>query len=110
MSERAWKRCEREVAGILGGCRVPVTGRARGDVPDIRHRWLSVEVKGRRSLPAWLLKAVAQARAAATPHQLPIAVLHQEGARHGSDLVVMRLSDFEDWFGRAGAGQNHNIC
>jgi len=88
---------------------VPITGRARGDVPDVAHRWLSVEVKSRKTLPAWLLGAMSQARAAATEHQLPVAVLHQEGARHGSDLVVMRLSDFEDWFGAAGAGQNDNI-
>jgi hypothetical protein len=110
MSERSWKRCEREIATILGGRRVPVTGRARGDVPDIRHRWLSIEVKSRKYLPAWLKDAIAQARAAATEHQLPVAILHEQGARHGSDLVVMRLSDFTDWFGGAEHGQEGNIC
>lgn len=99
MSERAWKRTEREIASILHGQRVPITGRQRGDVPDIRHRWLSIEVKTRRTLPAWLKHAVLQARAAATPHQLPVAILHQEGTRHGEDLVVTTLRDFQDWFG-----------
>ena len=108
MSERSWKRTEREIAAILGGHRVPVTGRARGDVPDVAHRWLSIEVKSRRALPAWLLEAVAQARAAATEYQLPVAILHQEGSRHGLDLVVMRLSDFEDWFGGIDHGKEAN--
>ncbi len=99
MSERAWKRTEREIAGVLGGKRVPITGRSRGDVPDVAHFWLSVEVKSRRTLPAWLLDAVSQARAAAAEHQLPVAILHEQGARHNSDLVVMRLSDFREWFG-----------
>ena len=99
MAERAWKRTERAIASILGGRRVPITGRARGDAPDVAHPWLSIEVKSRRSLPAWLLNAMAQARAAATPHQLPIAVLHQDGDRHSSDLVLMALRDFTRWFG-----------
>ncbi len=99
MTEKAWKRCEREIAGIVGGKRIPVTGRGRGDAPDIRHPWLSIEVKSRRSFPAWLLKAVTQARAAATEYQLPLAVLHQEGCQHNSDLVVLRLADWVEWFG-----------
>ncbi len=99
MTERAWKRTEREIAGILGGRRVPVTGRARGDVPDVAHRWLSVEIKSRKLIPAWLKEAVSQARAAATPHQLPVAILHQRGLRHSEDLVVLRLADWVEWFG-----------
>jgi len=110
MSERSWKRCEREIASLLGGKRVPITGRSRGDVPDIRHPWLSVEVKSRKSLPAWLKDAVSQARAAATEYQLPVAILHQAVARHANDLVVMTLRDFEDWFGGTRADQNGNIC
>jgi len=108
MSERAWKRTEREIAGILGGKRVPVSGRARGDAPDIRHPWLSIEVKSRKTLPAWIKDAVSQARAAATEHQLPVAILHQEGGRHGLDLVVMRLKDFRDWFGEIEHGKEAN--
>ncbi len=97
-----WKRTERKIAAMLGGERVPVTGRQRGDTPDIRHEWLCPEVKHRRALPQWLLEALAQAKAAATPDQLSIAVLHQHGARHAEDLVVMRLADFIDRFGVEG--------
>ncbi len=43
MSRATWKRIERSIAGIIGGERVPITGRARGDTPDVRHdlayRW-----------------------------------------------------------------------
>jgi hypothetical protein len=29
-----WKACERHIAELLGGKRVPVSGRARGDAPN----------------------------------------------------------------------------
>lgn len=64
MSRATWKRTERNIAGIIGGERVPVSGRQRGDQPDVRHDWLSVEVKHRRSIPQWLTTALTQARAA----------------------------------------------
>ena len=107
MPERGWKRTERLIARILGGTRVPVSGRGRGDQPDVRHPWLSIEVKARAELPAWLLDALAQAEAAATPDQLPIAVLHEAGQRHDRALVVLRLADFVAWFGDDG---NSVIC
>ncbi len=99
MPEKPWKRTERKVAARLGGRRVPVTGRSRGDAPDVAHDWLSVEVKHRRRLPAWIEDALRQAEAAARDGQLPVAVLHQRGRRHAEDLVVLRLRDFEAWFG-----------
>ena len=105
MTEASWKRTERLVASALGGERVPVTGRARGDAPDVAHDWLSIEVKHRKALPAWLQDAISQAVAAAGISQLPIVVLHACGQRHGNDLVVLRLADFQDWFGEvAGNG------
>jgi hypothetical protein len=98
MVSRSWKRSESRIAELLGGERVPVSG--RGDGPDIDHDWLSVEVKSRASVPAWLRKALAQARAAVTSRdQLPVAVIHQAGDRHSSDLVVLSLADFVEWFG-----------
>lgn len=92
-----WKAAERQIARLINGQRVPVTGRA--GQPDIRHPWLSVEVKHRRRLPQWLLTALAQAEQAATPGQLPLVVLHQHGERYGDSLVVLRLLDFREWFG-----------
>jgi hypothetical protein len=32
-----WKQAERRIADLLGGQRIPVTGRQRGDTPDIEH-------------------------------------------------------------------------
>lgn len=94
MPDRRWKAAERRIASALGGERVPVSGRARGDRPDVAHPSLSVEVKTRERLPSWLLDAVAQATAAAKAHQTPVAVLHACGTRYDDALVVVRLRDF----------------
>ena len=99
MSDRPWKRTERAVASALGGRRVPVSGRQRGDAPDIHHAWLSPEVKHRAKLPAWILDAMDQARAAARSDQLAVSILHEAGRRHDDSLVLVRLGDFREWFG-----------
>ena len=99
MPDTRWKATERRVAALLGGRRVPVSGRGRGDQPDIAHPWFALEVKDRATLPAWLLDALDQAERSATPAQLPVAVLHQAGDRHDAALVVLRLKDFVAWFG-----------
>jgi hypothetical protein len=99
MPERSWKRTERAVAARLGGRRVPVTGRQRGDAPDIAHDVYSIEVKHRRRLPGWLREAVVQALAAQRDGQLALAILHEAGTHHDDDLVVVRLRDWLAWFG-----------
>ena len=99
MSDRAWKAWERTLARLLGGRRVPITGRARGDVPDISHPWLAIEAKVRREIPFWLEDALRQAEASAGPTQPPIAVIHKHRTAHGQALVVLRLRDWLDWFG-----------
>jgi hypothetical protein len=91
---RAFKGTERAVAKILGGKRLGHLGGV-----DVKTRWVSVEVKHRQSLPAWLTDAMAQTKRHAEPEQLPIVVLHVEGQRHSENMVVMRLSDFQAWFG-----------
>jgi hypothetical protein len=96
-----WKACERRIAQLLGGQRVPVSGRTRGDAPDIAHERLSIEVKSRKTLPAWLLDALAQARAATKDGRVPVAVLHQDGQQYGDALVVMRLADFVELLERS---------
>ena len=87
---------ERRIASELNGRRTGNTGKASADV---RSTWLAVEVKERSVLPRWLKHAVAQAVGAAGVSWLGIAVLHEHGERYGDALVVMRLSDFRDWFG-----------
>jgi len=88
-----WKRVETAIAARLGGQRIPVSGRGRGDQPDIAHPTFAVEVKLRGSLPGWLTGAAAQAKASARGDQTPLVVLHVSGARHRDDLCVLALSD-----------------
>ena len=90
-----WKATERRVATMLEGQRMG----AGADRADVRCEWLTAEVKHRKTLPAWLLGAVDQARQYSTESQLPVAVLHQHGARIADSLVVMRLRDFVAWHG-----------
>lgn len=93
-----WKAVERKIAAMLGGRRVPITGRVRGDAPDIAHDWLSPEVKHRKKLPEWLHDAISQAVASKRGEQLPIVVLHERGMRYRDSFVVMKLGDFVDYF------------
>jgi len=86
-----WKRTERAVAALLDGQRVPVSGRSRGDAPDIEHPILSIEVKHRQTIPVWLLEAMKQAKAASRDGQVPVAIIHHHGARHDDNLCVVRL-------------------
>ena len=89
-----WKACERRIAKLLGGQRVPISGRARGDCPDIAHSQISIEVKSRKRLPSWFEEALRQAEASSKDGQVPIAVFHQNGRRYADCLVVLRLKDF----------------
>lgn len=98
-SRRRWKRAERELAERVGGRRVPVTGRARGDVPDIDHPWLSIEAKSWSAMPERVVDALRQAEAANPGGNLPVALIHGNGERYDRALVVLRLGDFMDWFG-----------
>ncbi len=101
MERSSWKRTERRVAAALGGERVPVSGRARGDVPDVRHPLWAIEVKHRKRLPALLAEAMSQAVAAQRDGQVPLVVLHETGRHQGNDLVVLRMSDWIDLHGPA---------
>lgn len=93
---RDWKQAERRIAAILGGRRVPVSGRQRGDAPDIEHPTLSVEVKARASFPGWLEDALKQAELSAMDGKTPAVVLHPDGKRYADALVVCRLSEFAE--------------
>ena len=100
MVDRRWKRTERGVLTVLGGRRVPVSG--RGDGPDGVSEsmpWLSIEIKDRKSLPKMWGSALEQAERATKPGQLPIAVWHECGQEYRNSFVMLRLGDFVDWFG-----------
>ena len=97
MSDKAWKACERRVAKYIGGERVPVTGRQRGDAPDIQHNWLVPEVKYRARLPCWLHDAMNQAKAAQVrPGQLPCVILCEKGKAVGRSFFICELEDARD--------------
>lgn len=102
MAKRAstWKATERSVAAKLGGRRLGPTGRATEDVATEK---LAVECKHKKSLPAWLHSAMAQAEAAAKDGRLPLVVLHQCGMHHNLDFVVLRLRDWVAWYGEVEA-------
>ena len=97
VSDKPWKAWERKIASYIGGERVPITGRQRGDVPDIKHNWLAVEVKyTSKTLPQKMYMARAQAEASARGNQLPVQIYAQKGMNAGDCFIVMRLSDFRD--------------
>ena len=99
-----WKACERRIATFLGGKRVPVSGRTRGDCPDIEHPTLSIECKSRKKLPAWIEDAMNQAEASAKDGQLAVVVLHQDRAAYSESLVVLRLRRFAGHLKQGGGG------
>ncbi len=86
------------MAELLGGRRVPVSGRGRGDAPDVEHPTLAIEVKSRRQLPAWIEGADQQAEACTEDGQLPLAILHQDRRPYRESLVIIRLGDFVGYF------------
>lgn len=100
MATSTWKNCERAVAELLEGRRVPSSGNGMipGDVIMMRLLpSILAECKhGRQVLKAspkklteWMQEAERDA------HRLgalgPILVLHPEGDRYADSLVVMRL-------------------
>ncbi len=58
MPDTRWKKQERSVAALLGGVRLPNSGRGQ---PDVRAPGLAGQVKLMKALPLWLLGAVEQA-------------------------------------------------
>jgi hypothetical protein len=91
-SRSTWQRHERRIAAALDTQRAGV-GHAGADV--VTDEW-SLECKSWRHLPARVVEALVQAERSATgEHQVAAAVIHEVGARHDKDLVVMRWADFD---------------
>ena len=91
--DKTWKQIERKVAALLGGVRVPVSGRQRGDSPDVLHPTFSIEVKHREQFPDWLFDAMRQAEASKRDEQIPLVVLHQKGMPVPMSFAIVRLGD-----------------
>ena len=108
-SRETWKAEERHVARRMGGERVPVTGRGRGDAPDVRHPLFSVELKsGRNALSAaTILLGLEQAAAsAAKDGKEPIVVCCQKSGRGRPvrRVVCWEFESFCEYFGLTPAG------
>jgi len=75
-----WKRSETRFADIIGGKRIPITGR---EELDIDHRILAVELKQREALPQWLFgKAVKQALTGGEKcGRIPIVAVNEVGSK-----------------------------
>lgn len=96
MTDKAWKRAEREIASLLGGVRIPITGRARGSAADIAHEEFSIEVKRRESVPAWLFEdAFEQADMSNDGTKTPLVVVEwaRGKGKNRERFAVVRLND-----------------
>lgn len=72
-SASRWKRAEREIAALLGGVRLPNSGRGQ---PDVIAGRLAVQVKTRTALPGWFVDAVDQSIRDAAGDQQPIVIVN----------------------------------
>jgi hypothetical protein len=102
MADKFWKAVERRIAKLFGTERI---GAKNGNCqPDFINEWLVGEVVC-HDVPKWVRDEHQQAldRAAMFVNEkLPILVIHEKGEDASTDLVVLRLSDFVDWFGSVG--------
>lgn len=92
-----WKASERKIAEILGGKRVPVTGRERGSAPDVEHEVFAIEHKYGKVISSRFQTAIEQAQAAAEGTE-KIPLVTWEHARKGNAGnivgVTMLIDDF----------------
>ena len=98
MPDARWKMHERAVADLLGGVRLPNSGRGQ---PDVCAPGIACQVKTTKALPAWLTGAVDQATRDAGEGELPVVVLNEVSrGRKVRRLVVVDLGALIEW--RAG--------
>lgn len=101
-----WKDTERQIAKLLHGERVPITGRARGSAPDISHDFFSIEVKDRQNLPEWIADAMNQADASNKNNKIPLVILHGKGMKHQDNYAILRLGDIIKMYEQIGGTMN----
>ena len=99
MSDRRWKRLERDVAKKLGGQRIPVTG-VRADA-DVLTPLFACQVKSRARLPKWLPEWLSGVTyTAAMTGRTGILVLHTPGQELDDAVVCLRMRDWVELHGR----------
>lgn len=93
LNRQRGKATERYIATRLGGRRLGTLGQE-----DVDTSHFSVECKAYKRFS--IRKFLDQAIRNASHGKTPLLVLHEHGTRHNDDMVVMRLQDWEDWYGR----------
>jgi hypothetical protein len=115
MADKFWKAVERRIAKLFGTERI---GAKNGNCqPDFINDWLVGEVVC-HAVPKWIraeheqaIRRVREVKATSSldgreyVEKLPILVIHEKGEDASTDLVVLRLSDFVDWFGSVKPGR-----
>jgi hypothetical protein len=109
MDRATWKAWERFWAHQLGGVRVPVSGRQRGDTPDVAHPLWAIEVKAGRVLSPRLALGMKQAVAAARNGQTPLlCISHTSPGRAAEHYVLLRLRDWQELHGGPATEEEEN--
>lgn len=92
---KAWKAAELSWRSIGGK-------REHFEAQDVSHPIFSIESKLRdyKGYPVTVRKWMEQAITNAPEGKIPVLAIHLKGEVRGSDLVVLRRSDFEDLVGR----------
>lgn len=95
MPPKTWKAIELAICRRFGGRR---TGPVGKDGPDcVGTKPFAVQVKHRK-VPQWLLDAMTQAILDSPITWLPTLVLHPKGKSIDDSLVIIKLSDFEEYY------------
>ncbi len=111
LPDKSWKAVERRIAALFGAKRTGAHGDtsfdfvAGGDAV-VNGRDLGAEVKHRRGFPRWLLADMAQTLGHLVTVKNPtdpVLILVPNGCRKENALVVLRLEDYQNLRGYAGA-------
>ena len=84
---------------MLGGKRVPVTGRQRGAAPDVEHPDFAIEVKAGKTISTRLQDGMEQAKASRDEQgtgQMPILCVSQtrKGNQGNINWVMLEVDEF----------------
>jgi len=93
------KRTEKAIAKLTGGKRLGLFG---GE--DVSAGPFSIECKDRLKFSG--SHFMAQAINNCPAGKIPLVVVHVTGSRHNDDLVMLRMSDWLDWFGSLEGEEN----
>jgi len=100
MTDKAWKRTERDICRLFGGERRGADYADQdGGKNDCINEFWSIEVKRwKRPIYSAMYQDVLNAEARASAGQIPIGVFLKKGQNTKDGLVSMRLETFLEWF------------